>query len=414
MRTSVFRASDVSIKRRRARHRILIAILIFSAGFTLLSLAYDPLRDILPYAATLMLLEAVLFCFSPLLFPEGWIGGGREERVVLAADREGVSVDEKRVLARAAIATAVIERNSDGSARVILLTHAPSRNFEAVLADPERARAFLAALGLETDRSAAYFRVLRAPLATTAGKVGAGIVTMVATLALLAAVAVAMQHFHSDHLLLLYLPLLMLMLLVRTRFRLMASVVVGADRVVVRVGRNARAIPYPAIRSIVRRGSSVELLLSDGDRLCFTFSPTSDPTRQPVAMAQRIEHAMRTHAAYEAGTDCAPQLLRAGRSVSEWTRSLRALLTTGEGGYRTPALEPETFWRVVEAPGADPAARAAAAVALVSVLDEEGRTRLRVAAEATALPGVRAVLEAAAGADGEGAVEQALERCEKS
>ena len=51
---------------------------------------------------------------------------------------------------------------------------------------------------------------------------------------------------------------------------------------------------------------------------------------------------------------------------------------------------------MIESPSLDPSHRAAAAVALRDQLDDEGKRRLRVAADACASPKVRVALEAAA------------------
>jgi hypothetical protein len=56
----------------------------------------------------------------------------------------------------------------------------------------------------------------------------------------------------------------------------------------------------------------------------------------------------------------------------------------------------DVLWRVAEDAFASADARAGAAMALRAALDDHGRTRLRVAADACATPELRAALEAIA------------------
>ena len=68
-----------------------------------------------------------------------------------------------------------------------------------------------------------------------------------------------------------------------------------------------------------------------------------------------------------------------------------------EGSYRDRAMPAiEELWKMVEDPACAPDRRVAAATTLRGALDDDGRTRLRVAAEATAAPRVRIALTAAA------------------
>jgi hypothetical protein len=63
---------------------------------------------------------------------------------------------------------------------------------------------------------------------------------------------------------------------------------------------------------------------------------------------------------------------------------------------RTAPIPRERLFRVVEDASLDPTSRAAAAVALGLELDDEGRARLRAAAEAMAAPKLRFAIEKAA------------------
>ena len=76
-------------------------------------------------------------------------------------------------------------------------------------------------------------------------------------------------------------------------------------------------------------------------------------------------------------------------------KDLRALAETGGSGYRAATVPTETLWSVALDPAAKEELRIGASLALRGALDDDGRERLRVAAEASASPRLRVVLEAA-------------------
>jgi hypothetical protein len=99
-------------------------------------------------------------------------------------------------------------------------------------------------------------------------------------------------------------------------------------------------------------------------------------------------------------------LVPRGRSAGQWMKDLRALFCGSN--YRAPVLPPDQLWRIAEDPAAEPAKRAGAAFVLRRTLDDEGRARLRVAAEASAAPRVRVALLAASDTRHDEALEAAL------
>src|SRR5262249_28088019 len=100
-------------------------------------------------------------------------------------------------------------------------------------------------------------------------------------------------------------------------------------------------------------------------------------------------------------------LARAGRSPNEWVRDLRALADGATATHRTAPLREDALWEIVEDPAASLEARAAAAVALVSIGGGDARARLRVAAT-TANARLRVALETVAGATTDDELEHAL------
>jgi hypothetical protein len=132
--------------------------------------------------------------------------------------------------------------------------------------------------------------------------------------------------------------------------------------------------------------------------------------KKAETLAAAIEVALRTFQDRELGEDEA-QLARKGRSGAAWVTSLRALGEGANVGPREAPVEPARLWRIAENPIAPAELRAGAATVLAGKLDDEGKQRLRIAAEDTASPELRAALEAAAAGD-EAALAEALERVE--
>jgi hypothetical protein len=135
--------------------------------------------------------------------------------------------------------------------------------------------------------------------------------------------------------------------------------------------------------------------------------------------ADRKVHAlhMDIEAALDAYRQRAPgaalvTLDRGDRTTEAWMQRLRGI---GMGANASPREAPVTqdgLWRVVEDPTVKAEARAAAAAALAPSLDDQGKARLRVAAESTAAPRLRVAFESAAASD-EASMAAALEAVEK-
>ena len=83
---------------------------------------------------------------------------------------------------------------------------------------------------------------------------------------------------------------------------------------------------------------------------------------------------------------------QAHRLAQSATPAEMARAARGLGDYRVATMGTEELWQIVEAPVAATEARRAAARALGSALDDDGRTRLRIAAEHCADPQARKAL----------------------
>ncbi|MBK7396425.1 MAG: hypothetical protein IPJ34_09030 [Myxococcales bacterium] len=122
--------------------------------------------------------------------------------------------------------------------------------------------------------------------------------------------------------------------------------------------------------------------------------------RPAQLLAERIEEAVQARGlggAAVAVDDPEGVLVRGARPIAEWIAELRGLRDRVPT-FRAPGLF-DRLWDVLEDVRATPTQRAAAAVALTPHLDEEGKTRLQVAAQAAVAPKLRIALEAAAEQD---------------
>jgi hypothetical protein len=190
-------------------------------------------------------------------------------------------------------------------------------------------------------------------------------------------------------------------------------ILVGADAVVIRWMGRERRLRLDDIEHVVRAPGRLRLVLRTEEEIELVY-PGKVPTEEdlahwaaqglsagPVELGRagaRIEEVL---AACPREREGAPELSleRGSRRTEEWLRHLRSVggsARAERSDYRRPALPPERLWRLVEDPGSPPGARAGAAVALCHGLDEPGKRRMRIAAEATALPGMRVLLESAA------------------
>jgi hypothetical protein len=188
---------------------------------------------------------------------------------------------------------------------------------------------------------------------------------------------------------------------------------VGADAVVIHWMGTRRRIRLGEIDHVVRTPGTLRILLRSDEVIELSY-PGKAPSEEELARlaangittgaaelgraAARIEEALAAHRT-ERGEPPELALERGSQGAAEWLRRLRSMgrATRPEhADYRRQVLAPERLWRIVEDPALPPGARAGAAIALSEALDDAGKKRLRVAAEASALPGIRALLESVA------------------
>jgi hypothetical protein len=176
---------------------------------------------------------------------------------------------------------------------------------------------------------------------------------------------------------------------------------IGTDGIAVERLLRRRFIPRASFREVGVSGKSLEISASDGAGVTLHVSSAEEA----VTVAQRIRDAMAEQGD-GAATAVLARLGRDGRTIASWIEGVRAL-ARGASGYRDAKLERDELSAVVEDGAATAERRIAAAAALSG--DEEGRSRVRIAAQACADERLRLAIEAAAEEEVDAArIEEAL------
>lgn len=180
-------------------------------------------------------------------------------------------------------------------------------------------------------------------------------------------------------------------------------VTVGADGILVAwpLLRRRRFVRYAEIARVSAWPGGIVVRLHDGRTygIATTTNEKSKAIDEHHALLERIEDAREVHRAdEESGRSLTAALGRGGRSARAWVKDLAVMSEAGGGGYRAPTLPKDTLWRIALDPTEVEELRIGASLTLRSELDEEGRARLRSAAEASASPRVRVALAGAADA----------------
>lgn len=199
-----------------------------------------------------------------------------------------------------------------------------------------------------------------------------------------------------------------------------AEIIVGADGIIVRQRFASRFLAFGSIASIdrvpdtARVGDAGIASLTGPLTLHLTDGTTVEARTRHLSaeerdqLAGRIEEAQAAWSAGAAGATALAPLDRNGRAVVDWRAAMRQLLVAPEG-YRAQAVTRDALVDVLESPAAPVERRLAAAMALAHGEDGDGRTRIRVVAEACADERVRVALRQAADGDlDERAVDDAL------
>lgn len=171
--------------------------------------------------------------------------------------------------------------------------------------------------------------------------------------------------------------------------------VLGADGVIIERRFEHRYVAFREIASVERTRPfvgrcSVVLSLTDGTRVVLARGLENE--RAKVMESLLNEGRAMVQRGHAAGASSAVLANDEALSLTEWMRSLA--FASKRADYRDTALDVERLASLARNPAADREQRIAAAVALRAV--PSGLARVRVAAEVTAEPEVRAALEALA------------------
>lgn len=331
-------------------------------------------------------------------------------------DEDGVTLEiarrGRRHLARGEIASGWTERFASGIDNVVLQT----RSGETVrwrVDDPADARAALTAAGVAPSLRAVTLRLGVAGTSRSRFLL-VFLALLLAPFMLIAFAAflgsIIAATFGSDPVsvvlvssFILGLGLLATTLLVRPLIT--STVRIGTDGIGIERLFRRRFVPRALFLGASEGWNYVAISTSDG---AVHRVPVSSSAEAHVVV-QRIQEAMANRGD-AAASKALSRLARNGRPIAAWLRDVRAE-ARGAGGYREARLDPAEIHALVE-DGAAPAERRIAAAAALSGSDE-GKRRVRIAAEACADERLRlAIQEAAEDEVNEGKIEKALRAAE--
>jgi hypothetical protein len=326
----------------------------------------------------------------------------------LRADERGLWLDDAIVVPRSVLRHgSVIQR--DGVAYVRLGRWL--QPVEIVVEDELEGGALLAAMRLDAARSVGQFTMNHGSYASSWLKAIAGVV------AFLVGTSLVILSTWNPVVLFGWLIAAMVASFVWAANQFV-RVSVGADGVHLRrLLARPRFIAFGALESATIEGKNVTIRTRDG--LTFVVHHLSSGKGwKPLLYRDRADEGQllvdRINAQAEMHRRGGPDvrvLARGARSTSEWLQAV-ARASDEHASFREPAVPIDELWRIVEDPVASTTARAGAALALRTKLDEPGRARLRVVADACAAPKLRVALQTAASDAKPETLEEAFEPLE--
>jgi hypothetical protein len=283
----------------------------------------------------------------------------------------------------------------------------------------DEARGLLRALGLDASQTVAHFRGFSRAIAKRRYSLLAGGGFAAFYVAFFTAMSMGAKH-HPGIGATFGLLFLMALITMMVTFLAPTGIDVGADGIALRWLGTRRFYGYDQIDDVSRyekgwgrsKQKGLRLLLQSGEEVLLPLTGGGSWDDVEVAVIEeRIRESVE--AFRQGGTAADAALLRRGdRTLGDWIASLRNIGAGANADLRTAPIPRERLFRIVEDPSAPAPARAAAAVALGGEPDDDTRARLRGAAESTAAPRLRVVIEKAAGGDDAGDLEEALREVE--
>ncbi len=319
----------------------------------------------------------------------------------VTADRRGVYVNGKCVAKREGMRHAYVV-TSDAKTYLRLVRGGAHPPIDVEVNDDAEAQRLLAALRFDAQSSVAEYRFFEGTPRSDRRKLAIVGVAFLVTIS--CALGLFFKSVTASNELIVRLGGVIMYLLssfgaaVAMQSREM-KVSVGADGIRIRqLARGTRFIPFRELASASLTDKTVTLKLADGTDVQFHHLAEGrsdlgyDREREGAGLVARIEQAL---AAYRAAPAAAANALkRGGRTPSKWMDDARKMREEA-ANYRIAVMPDEELWRIVEDASASATERAGAALALRHHIDDHGRKRLRLAAEACAENQLRIALETA-------------------
>jgi hypothetical protein len=285
-----------------------------------------------------------------------------------------------RLVSRAMIASAV--HAADG---IVAITMRDGDVLRVDLGDAARADAMLDALAIGASSRRAEIRwqspVVR-EVTRAAAFVGVGVAGTLT--------ALAMPSLELTGLLLWNVPFAAVVVSALIARRVgQREIEVGADAITSR--SPARAVKLADVAAVRAEAREIAFALRDGSSVRIPADAPADVRR---GLERRIEEVRARAADRRDDATLAALLDPAGRAWDEWRASLARIRSAG-ATHRDPAVMPARLEALLADPAALPVQRVGAAIALAEIDRAQAVPRIRVAAETSASPSLRAALEAA-------------------
>ncbi len=395
--------------------------LLLNFVFIAMAIATGKVASLVPCIhATLLGLFGALYAYRLNLWPS-------VAEAEVRADAKGLRVDSDLFVPVAAIKEAFVVPRPGEPPHVLIRRRGLQMPIELRVPDEGGGLRMLRALGFDASQTVARFRIM-SRVKQQRGKVNALVVLtamLSPALALVVTVMLAPAFVFLGRVLhvpgvqfLMLIPFLMMLAL----FSVPTHLLVGADGLLIKWLFWQRFIAHDQIQRVTRydEGSSgkryvgIDVVLHSGETIRLPVMQAAWDNGTVAMIHERVREAAHAWREGSAHTDASVLAQPHETTNAQWIPHLRALGMGALATHRTAPLLPDTLWRIVEDPSARPTERVAAAIALSGSIDDDGKGRLRVVAQATALPKLRAALDAVADETEDAALEASLNAMERA
>lgn len=337
------------------------------------------------FASGLWALAVVVVLVISLVLPRRLSSYRKTVSGGVRADLTGLYLNDRRIVDIVRIRTAYTRIDSRQQSSLVLCERAL---IHEVCVDPAECTRLLSRMNLTSNCSVGEFAMLVGSSRDVSRRTALSLIAG----AVLAVVLIAL----GGSALILVLPCIAFVL---NAILSHVTVRVGTDGVSIRSRiMKKRTLTFSQLRDVYRAGSDLVLRTTANDLIVITEYPRAGMASNRIpgeldALERRIQE--RLAARHALTTLAGGTLTESHVGAIEFRRDSHTL-------FRTGAVSSEILWRIVE-DVSSPSIRTAAAGALADDLDDAGRERLRVLANASVVPKVRIALSAIA--DGEASLD---------